>query len=135
MPLFADYDYYWYQDDDGNWRNEYDDYGYEFDPDRYEGDEADTANDTTKAKSSDEASTGTVIPSSKHDDLDKQMVPPPNDHLSTPSPGNEFFLYFFLTKYPQCENIKIFLSFRFYVKSTLENLEVLKMSFLPFKEL
>ena len=96
MPLFADYDYYWYQDDDGNWRNEYDDYGYEFDPDRYEGDEADTANDTTKAKSSDEASTGTVIPSSKHDDLDKQMVPPPNDHLSTPSPGNELFLYFCL---------------------------------------
>ena len=100
MSPFADYDYYWYQDDDGNWRNEYDDYGYEFDPDRYEGDEADTANDTTKAKSSDEASTGTVIPSSKHDDLDKQMVPPPNDHLSTPSPGNDFFLLFFQNMYP-----------------------------------
>ena len=26
-PRPADYDYYWYQDEDGNWRNEYDDYG------------------------------------------------------------------------------------------------------------
>jgi len=24
-PRPADYDYYWYQDDDGTWRNEYDD--------------------------------------------------------------------------------------------------------------
>ena len=32
----------------------------------------------------------------------------------------------------QCRNYKFFLSFRFYVKSTLENLEVLKMPFLPF---
>ena len=29
-PRPADYDYYWYEDDDGNWRNEYDDEGYEF---------------------------------------------------------------------------------------------------------
>ena len=33
-PRPADYDYYWYEDDDGNWRNEYDDMGYEFDPER-----------------------------------------------------------------------------------------------------
>ena len=26
-PRPLDYDYYWYQDEDGNWRNEYDDYG------------------------------------------------------------------------------------------------------------
>ena len=26
-PRPADYDYYWDQDEDGNWRNEYDDYG------------------------------------------------------------------------------------------------------------
>ena len=35
-PRPADYDYYWYEDDDGNWRNEYDDEGYEFDPEVYE---------------------------------------------------------------------------------------------------
>ena len=29
----------------------------------------------------------------------------------------------------QCGNFKIFLSFRFYVKSTLENIEVLKLPF------
>ena len=33
-PRPADYDYYWYEDEDGNWRNEYDDMGYEFDPER-----------------------------------------------------------------------------------------------------
>ena len=38
-PRPADYDYYWYEDDDGNWRNEYDDEGYEFDPEVYEGQE------------------------------------------------------------------------------------------------
>ena len=80
---FSDYDYYWYQDEDGNWRNEYDDYGYVFDPDRYEGDEEDTSKNASK----DASKSGTVIPSSKQDDLDKQMVPPPTDHLSTPSPG------------------------------------------------
>ena len=32
----------------------------------------------------------------------------------------------------QCENYRIFLSFRFYVKSILETLEVLKLPFLPF---
>ena len=38
-PRPADYDYYYYQDEEGNWWNEYDDMGYEFDPNRYEGDE------------------------------------------------------------------------------------------------
>ena len=38
-PRPWDYDDYYYQDEDGNWRNEYDDEGYEFDPDVYEGDE------------------------------------------------------------------------------------------------
>ena len=32
----------------------------------------------------------------------------------------------------QCGNFRIFLSFRFYVKSILDNAEVLKMPFLPF---
>ena len=32
----------------------------------------------------------------------------------------------------QCGNLMIFLSFRSYVKSILENLEVLKLPFLPF---
>jgi myosin heavy subunit len=35
-PRPVDYDYFWYEDEDGNWRNEYDDQGYEFDPDVYE---------------------------------------------------------------------------------------------------
>eukprot|EP00095_Tigriopus_kingsejongensis_P005547 snap_masked-scaffold131_size323982-processed-gene-1.0 protein:Tk05547 transcript:snap_masked-scaffold131_size323982-processed-gene-1.0-mRNA-1 annotation:"protein-methionine sulfoxide oxidase mical3-like isoform x2" len=35
-PRPADYDYFWYQDDDGNWRNEYDDEGLEFDESAYE---------------------------------------------------------------------------------------------------
>ena len=35
-PRPWDYDDYYYQDEDGNWRNEYDDDGYEFDPDNYE---------------------------------------------------------------------------------------------------
>ena len=38
-PRPADYDDYWYEDEDGNWRNEYDDYGYEFDEDEYEKEE------------------------------------------------------------------------------------------------
>ena len=38
-PRPSDYDYYYYQDEEGNWWNEYDDMGYEFDPNRYEGDE------------------------------------------------------------------------------------------------
>ena len=38
-PRPWDYDDYYYQDDDGNWRNEYDDEGYEFDPDVYEDEE------------------------------------------------------------------------------------------------
>ena len=33
---------------------------------------------------------------------------------------------------PQCGNFMIFLSLRFYVKSILEDLEVLKLPFLPF---
>ena len=32
---------------------------------------------------------------------------------------------------PQCGNVRIFLSLRFYVKSILENVEVLKLLFLP----
>merc|ERR1712083_486396 len=93
-PRPADYDYYWYQDEDGNWRNEYDDYGYEFDPDRYEGEENSKPEDSSAAvnKSSDEASTGTVIPSatggpnSARDDLDKQLSLEVDKHLLTPSP-------------------------------------------------
>lgn len=38
-PRPLDYDDYYYQDEDGNWQNEYDDEGYEFDPYLYEGDE------------------------------------------------------------------------------------------------
>ena len=38
-------------------------------------------------------------------------------------------------KSTQCKNFKIFLSFRFCVKSILQNLEVLKMPFLPHQEL
>ena len=37
-PRPLDYDQYYYQDEEGNWWNEYDDMGYEFDPNRYEGD-------------------------------------------------------------------------------------------------
>ena len=33
---------------------------------------------------------------------------------------------------PHCGNFRIFLSLRFYVKSILENIEVLKLLFLPF---
>ena len=40
-----------------------------------------------------------------------------------------------LVKGSQCGNFRILLSFRFYVKSTLENFKVLKVSFLPFFEL
>lgn len=39
-PRPEDYDYYWYQDEDGTWRNEYDDQGYEFADDEYDPDEA-----------------------------------------------------------------------------------------------
>ena len=34
---------------------------------------------------------------------------------------------------PQCRNLRNFLSLRFYVKSILENLEIPKLLFLPFK--
>ena len=44
-PRPLDYDYYYYQDEEGNWWNEYDDMGYEFDPNRYEGDEESSANE------------------------------------------------------------------------------------------
>lgn len=33
-PQPADYDQYWYQDESGNWRNEYDDDGYVFNQER-----------------------------------------------------------------------------------------------------
>ena len=39
-PRPDDYDDYWYQDDDGTWRNEYDDEGYEFADDEYDLEEA-----------------------------------------------------------------------------------------------
>ena len=32
-------------------------------------------------------------------------------------------------QWPQCANFRIFLSFRFYVKSILDNVEVLKIAF------
>eukprot|EP00094_Tigriopus_californicus_P005576 TCALIF_05373-PA protein Name:"Protein of unknown function" AED:0.48 eAED:0.48 QI:0/0.16/0/0.28/0.83/0.85/7/0/2053 len=35
-PRPADYEYYWYQDDDGNWRNEYDDEGFVFADSEYD---------------------------------------------------------------------------------------------------
>ena len=38
---------------------------------------------------------------------------------------------YFMTR-TQCGNFRIFLSFRFYVKSTLKNLEILKLWLLPF---
>ena len=82
-PRPADYDYYWYQDEDGNWRNEYDDYGYVFDPNKYEGEEAEA-----EAKSNDVTAT-TVIPSASigDDDLDKQMaVEDKRMVVATPSP-------------------------------------------------
>ena len=70
---------------------------YEFDPDRYEGDEEvekaeETAGGTgNQLKSSDEASTGTVIPavtstSADKDDLDKQLSLEIDKNLLTPSP-------------------------------------------------
>ena len=40
--------------------------------------------------------------------------------------------YHFYSDITHCRNFMIFLSLRFYVKSILENLEVLKMPFLPF---
>ena len=40
-PRPADYDYYWYQDEDGTWRNEYDDQGYQFADDEYDEEQAD----------------------------------------------------------------------------------------------
>ena len=65
-PRPADYDYYYYEDEDGNWRNEYDDLGYEFDPEKYEGYEEETTGekkdedkdkDSTKVDSSSRSST------------------------------------------------------------------------------
>jgi hypothetical protein len=56
-PRPADYDYFYYQDEEGNWWNEYDDMGYEFDPNRYEGQEEPSSteqvpSDTAKESSS-----------------------------------------------------------------------------------
>ena len=39
---------------------------------------------------------------------------------------------FKMARMSQCGKFRISLSFRFYVKSTLENIEVLKVPFLPF---
>ena len=39
---------------------------------------------------------------------------------------------FILCFVPQCGNFRIFTLFTFYVKSILENLEVVKLPFLPF---
>ena len=50
-PRPADYDYYWYQDEDGSWRNEYDDQGYEFADDEYDLEEAE---EITKQQSEDD---------------------------------------------------------------------------------
>ena len=40
--------------------------------------------------------------------------------------------YNVVSTFPQCGNFMIFPSLRFYVKSGLENLDVLKLPFLPF---
>ena len=55
-PRPADYDYFYYQDEEGNWWNEYDDMGYEFDPNRYEGDEESSTTEPVPNSASKEAS-------------------------------------------------------------------------------
>ena len=52
--------------------------------------------------------------------------------------GLTYFWHDLLSAWPaftKCGNFKIFLSFRFYFKSILKNLEVLKLQFLQFHEL
>ena len=51
----------------------------------------------------------------------------------TITPVNYVTLKYRCLKYIQCGNFKIFLSFRFYVKSILENLEDPKLPFLQYK--
>ena len=55
-PRPADYDYYYYQDEEGNWWNEYDDMGYEFDPNRYEGDEEPSSTEQVPSDAAKESS-------------------------------------------------------------------------------
>ena len=56
-----------------------------------------------------------------------QYLPPPLDSVS------EVIHVFhpYQVRGSQCGNLRIFLSLKFYVKSILENLEVLKLPFLP----
>lgn len=87
-PRPDDYDYYYYQDEDGNWRNEYDDGGYVFDPDRYESDEV--ADDLTAQKSSgDDASNATVIPTGAGPQVDLDILIPSEDSISAKFPVPE----------------------------------------------
>ena len=47
----------------------------------------------------------------------------------------DFLVKYQFGKNTHCGNLRIFLSLRFYVKSILESLEVLKLPFLPFLRL
>ena len=51
--------------------------------------------------------------------------------LCPPEIAGEFWIE--ISFYSQCGNFMIFLSLRFYVKTILENLDVLKLQFLPFE--
>jgi hypothetical protein len=55
-PRPADYDYFYYQDEEGNWWNEYDDMGYEFDPNRYEGQEEPSSTEQVPSDAAKESS-------------------------------------------------------------------------------
>ena len=70
-PRPADYDYYYYQDEEGNWWNEYDDMGYEFDPNRYEGEEDSSTTEkvATDAQKDDKNKTSST-PSETNKDVD-----------------------------------------------------------------
>lgn len=75
-PRPADYDYFYYQDEEGNWWNEYDDMGYEFDPNRYEGEEEPSAIEQVPNTTATETSTSVdnkkinKLPSEKNKDVD-----------------------------------------------------------------
>ena len=69
---------------------------------------------------------------SKDDNFSRRQEPVPIDIILFYSPGQAIY-NFRTVNHTWCRNFRIFLSFWFYVKSFLENIEVLKLLFLQSK--
>ena len=80
-PRPWDYDDYYYQDEDGNWRNEYDDEGYEFDPEKYEEAEEDEFYTEEEIKNAEEKMQVGTQNTEVAITVSQPSIPPPQDQV------------------------------------------------------